>query len=123
MFERLKETIARYIHLRLEEFRLGMIERLGNILGYLASVLITFFLSSLALFFIGLGVAFWLSSLWGNKLLGFFATAGIFILVIILFVAFRRPFMRSVVGLLAREITRPQKKKRHNGISQRGETP
>jgi hypothetical protein len=121
LFEKLKETIARYIHLRLEEFRLGMIERLGNILGYLASVLITFFLSSLALFFIGLGVAFWLSALFGNKLLGFFATAGIFILVIILFLVFRRSFMRSVVGILAREITRPKKKKRDNDIAQRDE--
>jgi len=110
LFQHLKETIAQYIQLRLEELRLGVIERIGYILGYLASVLITFFLSSLALIFIGLGLAFWLSSLFGNKLLGFFATAGIFILVIIIFLLFRRSFMRLVAGILTREVTRSQKK-------------
>lgn len=63
------------------------------------------FLGLLFISFVGIGVAWWLGDLMNNRAAGFFTTAGIFLLIMIIIVAMRKtlifPFLRN---LLTRKI-------------------
>lgn len=80
-FSALKEKITQYAQLRYEYVRLELIERVVNVMGYFAYIIVAIFLFFTAVFFVSLGLAEWLSSLFQSKAAGYFSVAGIILLV------------------------------------------
>jgi hypothetical protein len=85
-------------------YRLGILnvtEKTTNIASFTIALLAVAFLSMFALIFIGFGFAWWLGEKLNSVLAGFSIVTGIFVLLIIILLAFRKqilfPFIRNII--------------------------
>lgn len=111
-FRSIKAKITQYVHLRYEELRLEVVERIVSVLGYFAFILIAIFLGFIGFIFLGIGLAEWLSIVFEHRAYGYFATAGIFILVVILLSLFKKAIALSFAGKLAAILLSKKKRKK-----------
>jgi hypothetical protein len=102
----LKEKIAQYIHLRFELIRLEAIERLVNVMGYFAFIMIAIFLFFTFGIFVFLGVAECLKVLFGSAVYGYLATAGIILVICIVTAALSKKIIRFFAGKMAEMLTK-----------------
>jgi len=82
------------LQLRFEVIRLEVIERIGNLMGYFAFIILSFFLFFTAVFFIGFGLAAWFSSLFDSATAGYFTTAGIMLVAAIVVIMLSKKIIR-----------------------------
>lgn len=94
----LKEKVAQYIQLKFELVRLEVIERMVNVMGYFAFVVIATFLFFTLGIFLLLGIAECLSTLFNSASLGYFATAGIVLIACLIVAANSRKIIRFFAG-------------------------
>lgn len=111
-FNSLKEKIVQYISLRLEDFRLEVIERIVNLLGYFIFTIFLILFLFIILIFSSFGLAEWLSSLFDSHISGYFATAGIFVLLFILVALNARHFIRFFAGKMITILTKKKSKRK-----------
>lgn len=112
-FNSLKEKIVQYIRLRLEDFRLEVIERIVDLLGYFIFTMLALFFLFIVLIFTSFGLAEWLSSIFNSQIGGYFATAGIFLILTII-VALNAPvIIRFFAGKMVAILTKKKAKKDH----------
>ena len=101
-----KEKIAHYIEVRLDLIKLGIIERTSNILSYLILVFIFLFLAASILIFIGIGISEFFYEVVGvSKAAGFFITAGIYFLLLVILFFSRNAIVRGFSGVFIRILT------------------
>jgi hypothetical protein len=100
-----KDKIAHYVEVRLGLIKLGLIERLSNVLSYLIFVFIGLFLSVSILIFLGIGVGEYFAILFDSRAGGFFATAGLYVLLLIIMVLLRLPITNAFSGVFIRIMT------------------
>lgn len=109
----LKEKITQYAQLRYEQFRLETIERVVNVMGYFAYVIVAIFLFFTAGFFLSLGLAEWLATLFKSKAAGYFSVAGIVLLFSFVFLLKSKYVVNYFAGKMAMLLTRKKKPGRH----------
>ena len=97
-FNSLKEKIVQYISLRFEDLRLEVIERVVNLLGYFIFTILLILFFFIILIFASFGLAEWLSKIFDSHLTGYFATAGIFLLVFLIIIMNSRSIIRFFAG-------------------------
>jgi hypothetical protein len=108
----IKEKITQYIQLRFELIRLEIIERLVNVMGYFAFMIIAIFLGFLIVFFVFLALAALLTQLFSSEVLGYFCTA-LIILVCSFFVFLSsKKIIRFFAGKMAWLLTRQKEDKK-----------
>jgi len=100
-----KEKIAHYIEVRLNLFKLGLMERISNILSYLIFVFIGLFLTVSILIFLGIGIGEYFSSVLDSRAGGFFITAGFYVLLLIVLFLLRVPITTGFSGVFIRIMT------------------
>jgi hypothetical protein len=100
-----KDKIAHYIEVRLNLFKLGLIERISNILSYLIFVFIGLFLSVSVLIFIGIGIGEYFSSVLDSRAGGFFITAGFYVLLLIIMFLLRVSITSAFSAVFIRIMT------------------
>lgn len=110
-FQSIKEKIVQYLQLRYEHFRLEVLERIVNVMGYFAFIIVALFFFFFSLIFIGFGLAEWLSSLFNSRTAGYFSTGGIFLLASLLVLWLSRHIIRFFAGKMALLLTQPRKSK------------
>ena len=93
-----KEKITQYVHLKFELIRLEIIERVVNVMGYLAFVMIAMFLFFAFGIFIFLGVAEYLKELFHNAYFGYLATALIILIITVIVIGFNKRIIRFFAG-------------------------
>lgn len=108
-FHALKEKITQYAQLRYEYVRLELIERVVNVMGYFAYIIVAIFLFFTALFFVSLGLAEWLSSLFQSKAAGYFSVAGIILLVTLIVFWKSKNIINYFASKMAMLLTRKKK--------------
>jgi hypothetical protein len=113
-FSLLKDKITQYIQLKFELIRLEVIERLVNVMGYFAFVIIAIFLFFFLGFFIFLGIAEVLGDAFSSPAMGYFATAGIILILVILIVMCSRFIIRLFAGRMVAMLTKPKRKPKNN---------
>jgi len=106
----LKEKIAQYIHLRFELIRLEVIERLVNVMGYFAFIMIAIFLFFAFGIFFFLGVAECLKALFHNAVYGYMSTAGIILVFCIIAGLCSKQIIRFFAGKMAVLLTKSNRK-------------
>lgn len=107
----IKEKITQYIQLRFELIRLEIIERLVNVMGYFAFMIIAIFLVFLITFFIFLGLAALLSQLFDSEVLGYFCTALIVLICSFFVFLSGKKIVRFFAGKMAWLLTRQKEDK------------
>src|SRR5690606_2537023 len=80
-FQSLKSKAVDYISLKFEILRLEIVERIVNVIGYLIFTIILLFLVFAIVLFLSYGLAEFFSSLFENRTMGYFATAGVILLI------------------------------------------
>jgi len=102
----LKEKVTQYIQLRFELIRLEIIERLVNVMGYFAFIMIAIFLFfSFGIFFF-LGVAECMKVLLGSAVYGYLSTAGIILVICIIAGMCSKHIIRFFAGKMAILLTK-----------------
>ncbi len=101
-FRENKKLAKEYIDTRLEIYRLLILKGLSKSAGYFIWIIVTLFLCSLIIIFLGLVTGFWMTNLTGSHTLGF-GIATLFIVVLtVLIAAFRKalfinPIIRNII--------------------------
>jgi len=98
IFGKWKDKAFRYVDVRFQLMKLGFIERTSHVLGNLMIGFILLFLSFTMLIFIGMGLMKALSVLFDSEIAGSFATAGIFLLMILIFIGLRKKVLVAFAG-------------------------
>lgn len=88
-----------YIDTRFKLFRLKLVERSSRLIASLVTDGLKGILAVFVVFYLSLALGFYLSELLGSSALGFLATGGIFVLLIILVSAFENPLERFFMNL------------------------
>lgn len=101
IFNGIKDNIAQYIRLRFISAKLDLIERLSDVLGYFAFLLIVAFLFFFSFLYFSFGLATWLGTVFHNRNAGMFCTGGIILLVALTAIAFSKRIIRYFAGKLA----------------------
>lgn len=88
-----------YIDTRFKLFKLKLVERSSRLIASLITDGLKGILAIFVIFYLSLSLGFYLSELLGSSALGFLATGGIFMLLIILVSAFESPLERFFMNL------------------------
>jgi uncharacterized membrane protein YqjE len=100
-----RDKATRYVDVRLQLIKLGVIERASNVLGSMMLGFILLFLAFSMLIFMGMGLMKAMSIWLDSEVAGSFATAGIFLVLILLFVGLRTKIKNIFAGLFVGIIT------------------
>ncbi len=94
--ENLSELIGyykQYITLRLKKFKISMGEKLIDTLSSLTFGIIFWLIMLIVMLFTGFAFAYWFGKSYDNYALGFLITAGIYLLLGIVFYLLRKPLL------------------------------
>jgi hypothetical protein len=101
----LRRDVQEYIEVKLDLIRLHTAENLSRILSNTAAAAVIGYLLFLIIMFISLSAGFFIGSRLNSNELGFLCVAGFYMVLLLLFLVFRkriieRPVVRSVMKLL-----------------------
>lgn len=95
VFQKSKE----YIDTRFKLFKLKLVERSSRLIASLIMDMVKIVFTLFVIFFLSLALGFYLSELLGSSALGFLATGGIFVVLIVLIVSFEDRLERLFMNL------------------------
>ncbi len=93
-----------YVDTQLQLIKLGVVERSSRIIARLLLDVVRGILALLVLFFLSMALGFYLSYLLGNNALGFLATAGIFVIVIVVVSALKKSITAKIIDMSIKRI-------------------
>lgn len=105
IFNNWKEKITQYVDLRFQLFKLEFIDRTSNVLSYILFTFAMLLFAMAILIFLGIGLGEWLCEVLNTRTGGFFATAGIYIIFLLLLFAIRKHLIRAFSGIFIRVLT------------------
>lgn len=97
-----------YLELQGDMLRLNLVEKISQIVSYLAVVLLGCILGLTAFVYFSMAFVFWMKDILGSMLPGFLMVGGFFILLVLLFCLFRKkwlvnPVIRKLSSILFAE--------------------
>jgi len=95
--ERLLNNIRTYIELRMEYYRLDILEKMASATAFIVSVLIVSLILLFAFIFINVAIAFMLSDWLGSLRKGFGIFAIFYCFLAILVIAFRKKIIQALI--------------------------
>lgn len=95
--EALKESLERYLNLRVELVKLSVLTKVSKITVFLITSLVMILLGSAFLLFGAAAFVVWFGTTYGNYLLGLLIISGFILILGVLFYILRRPLISSVV--------------------------
>jgi len=96
-FSENKALIKEYIDTKLELIKLHGVRTLSRTISVVMIVFIISLLCLSILLLIGITFAFWMASITGSNIAGFASAAGLFILILILFIVFGRRMVQNQI--------------------------
>lgn len=105
VFNRWKDKANNYIDVRLGLLKLSLIERTSNVIGRLLLSFIYIFLGLTVLSFVGYGLMEVFSAWFDSRIGGSFATAGLFLLLLLIIFALRKPILAAFAGIFIGVLT------------------
>lgn len=105
LINQLREKITRYLDVHIKLFRINFIERTSNLMSYFMFALISLFIVFCIILFLGLGLteAFMIAGL--SKMVSFFLTIAVYILLLLLVVMLRKNITRAFSSIFIRVLT------------------
>jgi hypothetical protein len=99
--ESLTHSISNYLDTFYKLALVNLTQKATNVTAGILAGITTFILFILSLFFIGMGLAWWLGGLLKSRAAGFFIVAGLFIIIIVVVIALRKkivfPFLKKAI--------------------------
>lgn len=107
-FSKWKDKITQGIGDKIQSVKLDFIDKTSGILGYILFSFIAIFIALSVLLFIGFAIAEGFSDLFGSHAWGYLATAGLFLILVMVLFAFRQKFVDQFAGIFIRMLTQQQ---------------
>lgn len=114
-FNDIRKDVLEYIDIKLDLIRLHTTENLSRIFSNIATMAVIGYLLFLIVIFLSFSAGFYLGSLLNSIELGFLCMAGLYIILLILFLLFRkkiieRPVIKAMVRLFFPKFEEDEKK-------------
>lgn len=107
----IKDKITQYIQLRFELIRLEVIERLVNVMGYFAFMIIAIFFFFLVILFLFMALAEMFNHLFNSYALGYFCTAVVILVCAVAVVLSAKKIIRFFAGRFVGLLTKQKEDK------------
>jgi hypothetical protein len=104
-FSKWKDKITQYVDVRIQLFKLEFIEKTSNVLSYIIFSFVMLLITMSILIFLGIGLGEWLCEVLHTRTGGFFATAGIYIIFMLIIFGFRKQLVRAFSSMFIRILT------------------
>lgn len=104
-FTKWKDKISQNIGDKLQAVKLEAIDKITAVLGYLIFTFIAIFFTLTILIFLGIGLGEVLSDAFDSRAAGYFATAGVYMLLIGLLFVFRTAIVDGFASIFIRMLT------------------
>ena len=95
-FFKLKEELTTYVHLRLELFKVSSYEKIAKVTASLFSGLILIVLAFFVIVFASICAGFYFSALTSSNITGFGIIAGIYMLLLVIIIVFRKQLFEKM---------------------------
>ena len=105
ILSQLKEKITEYLGVYIKLFKINFIGRSASLFSYFLFALICLFISFCIIFFIGFGLTEVFMEAGLSKMVSFFIVIGIYILLLVVVFALRRPITRFFASGFIRVLT------------------
>jgi len=104
------KIIKEYFETRLQLIKLQAVLAVSRLLTLIFVLIIVFILLLFILLFLGLALAWWLSELFGSKVLGFSGAAAVFFILLVMMIVFRKvllqnPLIRLFIRTTSKELS------------------
>src|ERR1043165_8514585 len=106
IISKLKETIARNVQDKIKSVKLGFIDGASSFAGYLFFTFIAIFLGLSIFIFLGIGLGEVLSDAFDSRAGGYFATAGVYALLVVLLIAMRTSIVNAFAAIFIKLLTK-----------------
>jgi apolipoprotein N-acyltransferase len=93
----LTQSVSDYLDTYYKLTLVTVTQKATNVTAGVVAGLSAFFLVILSLFFLGMGLAWWLGNILGSTAAGFFIVGGFFIVLIVLIIALRRKLVFPIL--------------------------
>ena len=101
-----KALLKEYVDLRVKLVKLQIIKILSRSFSLIMVIFMVTCMILFTLMFLGMSFAWWLSELTHSNIIGFAGAAGLFFLLLLIFIIFRRPiFQNQLIRYFIRETT------------------
>lgn len=90
-----KKLVREYIETRVELLKLKGVRSLSQVSSLLIIIFITSSLLLFVMLFLGMSFAWWIAGLTNSNAIGFLSAAGLFIVLVIILIALRKPLFRA----------------------------
>ena len=87
-----------YLETRVDLFRLKTIDKTAEVISSVATQVVLLMITTFFFLLLSIGVAFWVGDLLGKTYYGFFAVAGFYLIVGLIFYAGRRKWLKQPVS-------------------------
>jgi hypothetical protein len=105
-FQEVRLMVADYLAARLQLLKYDLYEKTAKITATLFSSLVIAMLSSMLLFFLSLALGFYLGSLFNSYGTGFLVVTGIYLLLLLPFLLFRKSLIeKSIINRVLSQLT------------------
>ncbi len=104
-FDKWKDKITEYVDVRVQLIKLSFIERTSHILGYFVYVFIVLSMLLPILIFLGIGLSEVFTDLFDSRIAGYFMTVGVYILLTLIIILYRKPLIKKVAGIFISKLT------------------
>ncbi|MDX2045212.1 MAG: hypothetical protein SFU87_00405 [Chitinophagaceae bacterium] len=94
-FKENKQLLKEYIDVRAGLLKLQAVKILSRSLSLLLVIVIVSFLALFVILFLGMSFAWWIAELTQSNTAGFAAGAGLFVVLLLLVIALRRPLFQN----------------------------
>jgi hypothetical protein len=105
LFNEWKENASRFFEVRANLIKLSFVERTSNILSYLIYVFILLFLAITVLIFLGISLQETFSHWFDSRILGAFATLGLYLVLAVIVILARKSILNAFAGIFVRMLT------------------
>lgn len=100
-----KDKITHYVDTRVDLLKLDFIERTAGILSYFIFTIICLLVALCIFLLLGVGLAEFFTNHTGSRTTGFFITAGIYVLFLVILGLARKYIVRLFLGIFIRVMT------------------
>ena len=117
LFTSWKDKIEEYVGLRVSLFKLNLIEKLAKLIGAVMFGFISMGLGLGVLAFIGYGLMQSFVQLFDSKVGGAFCTAGVFLLIILVVMLFRKSIINAFASIFINILTNNTDEDAYDSVS------
>jgi hypothetical protein len=111
-FQENKALLKEYLELRFQLIKLQGVRILSRTLSLFIVIITVGIFALFVVLFLGLSFAWWLSEETGSNTLGFAGAAGLFTILLIIVIAFRKPLFQSpLIRMFIHESTKDMEEK------------